>query len=316
MSELLALDVGGSHVTAARVRFGTQGPALGPSVRLHVDEHAPADGLLDTFARAALMAADGPSVGGSAEGIPGLAAIGIGMPGPFDYEQGVGRFTGKFLALNGVNVGAGLRARLPALARLPLSFLNDAAAFALGEAALHGEGNRTLGVTLGTGLGSGFVEAGRVQMGGQGVAREGQIGWEPYLDATAEDYVSTRRLISDYAALSGKRLRPVEISVRAQAGEAHARAVFAAYGHHLGAVLAGWALAFSPGRVAFGGNLCAARGFFLSELNAALHGGLGGQALPDLDFNPDGERAALIGAAWNARLTVKAPPQTTFSARR
>ncbi|WP_407571885.1 ROK family protein [Deinococcus altitudinis] len=300
--DTLALDVGGSHVTAARVGFGPQGPETGPCVRLHLDEHAPADELLDTFAHAALMAVDGPSLDGSALGTRDLAAIGVGMPGPFDYVQGTGRFTGKFLALNGVDVGAGLRARLPALSELPLAFLNDAAAFALGEAELHGDAGRTgrtLGVTLGTGLGSGFVEADRVRMGGAGVAREGQIGWEPYLDATAEDYVSTRRLISDYASLSGERLRPVEISARARAGDAHAQAVFAAYGRHLGSVLAEWVRAFSPGRIVLGGNLCAARKLFLPELETALRGKLDGQARPDLDFSADGERAALVGAAWS-----------------
>ncbi|MGY2897180.1 ROK family protein [Deinococcus sp. UYEF24] len=299
MSEILSLDVGGSHVTAARVRFGTQGPEIGPCVRLHLDEHAPADELLDTFTRAARTAAEGPAVGDLGMKSPGLAAIGVGMPGPFDYAQGIGRFTGKFLALNGVDVGAGLRDRLPTLSGLPLAFLNDAAAFALGEAELRGDAGRTLGVTLGTGLGSGFVEADRVQTSGEGVAREGQIGWEPYLDATAEDYVSTRRLISDYASLSGERLRPVEISVRAQAGDAHAQTVFAAYGRHLGSVLAEWVRAFAPGRIVLGGNLCAARGLFLPELETSLHGGLGGQTLPGLDFSPDGERAALVGAAWS-----------------
>ena len=293
--DVLALDIGGSHVTAARVQFGVQGPQLGPCVRLHLDEHAPADELLDTFAHAALVAADGPSLSPL-----GLAAIGVGMPGPFDYAQGVGRFTGKFVALNGVDVGAGLRSRLPLLAHLPLAFLNDAAAFALGEAALHGEVSRTLGVTLGTGLGSGFVVAGQVQVGGDGVAREGQIGWEPYLDATAEDYVSTRRLISDYASLCGERLRPVEISARAQAGDDQARTVFAAYGRHLGMVLADWIGAFHPGRVVIGGNLGAARAHFMPDLERALLAGLGEQPAPDLVFSPDGERAALIGAARNA----------------
>ncbi|ULH18371.1 ROK family protein (plasmid) [Deinococcus sp. KNUC1210] len=308
MLDILTLDIGGSHVTAAR--FSTHGShsGIGPRVRLHLDEHASADELLDTFAHAALAVANDPRSGVVARGDAvqsRLAAIGIGMPGPFDYEHGIGQFTGKFRALNGVDVGAGIMARLPSLMGLPLAFLNDAAAFALGEAVVHDEVGRILGVTLGTGLGSGFVESGRIQTAGKGVAREGQIGWEPYLDATAEDYVSTRRLISDYADLSGKRLRPIEISLRAQAGEAHAEAVFAAYGHHLGAVLAEWFQAYSPVRIVLGGNLGAARAHFMPALEEALRNGLGGFPCPHPVFSPDGERAALIGAAWKALLHEK-----------
>ena len=62
------------------------------------------------------------------------STLGVAMPGPFDYDTGIGRFhdVGKFDALNGVDVGAALRPRRPGLPPA-IAFVNDAAAFAIGE---------------------------------------------------------------------------------------------------------------------------------------------------------------------------------------
>ena len=97
------------------------------------------------------------------------------VPGPFDYDAGIGRYrdVGKYEALNGVDVRAGLTERLPS-PPARITFLNDAQAFGLGEW-LTGAGRpytRVLAITLGTGVGSAFVDDGTVVTTGDRVPPE------------------------------------------------------------------------------------------------------------------------------------------------
>jgi len=106
------------------------------------------------------------------EGEP-VAGIAVALPGPFDYEAGV-RPPGahptdtKYLGLTGVPLAAALTTAVGT--DLPVRFVNDAEAAALGEAR-YGAGagsRRVLTVTLGTGLGAALVVDGAVlrQVGG------------------------------------------------------------------------------------------------------------------------------------------------------
>ena len=123
-----------------------------------------------------------------------ITGVGIGMPGPFDYERGISLIRGqdKFDSLYGMDVGAQIRRRLELPAEVPVRFINDAVAFALGEC-LYGAGrgfDRVLAITLGTGFGCALVE------------RSGAVAWEveayamPYRDRRVDDYLSRRGILS------------------------------------------------------------------------------------------------------------------------
>ena len=64
----------------------------------------------------------------------GGATLTLAMPGPFDYQHGIGRYEGvaKFDSLNGVDVRAALFDALPD-SPAAIEFLNDADAFGIGE---------------------------------------------------------------------------------------------------------------------------------------------------------------------------------------
>ena len=128
MNIAIALDIGGSHVTAAAVDLDVHGVIAPSLIRREVQQDALADVLLRTWAEAALSAVQ----------LTPLAQptrIGVAMPGPFDYAAGISHLQHKFAALFGRNVADGLREHWAAnpLADLPIRFANDAAAWALGE---------------------------------------------------------------------------------------------------------------------------------------------------------------------------------------
>src|SRR5690242_8793121 len=101
-SAVPALEVGGTHVTAALVDTDTW-TLSGARVRADIDARAGADTLLAAFAEPAADLAT-----------PAGAVWAVAMPDPFDYPKGIGRFhgVGKFEALDGVDVRTGLGDRL------------------------------------------------------------------------------------------------------------------------------------------------------------------------------------------------------------
>ncbi|CAM3442225.1 Glucokinase [Deinococcus saxicola] len=272
-AQALALDIGGGHVSAARVDLNTR-MVLPGEIHRAVDPNASADALLDAWAAAALEALAGDGLDG--DGPP--ARIGIAVPSPFDHAAGVSWMTHKFAALHGVSVRDGLRDCWAgtALADVSLAFGNDADLFTLGEwwgGAGRGAG-RVIGVTLGTGLGSGFVADGHVVTSGPDVPPDGELWNVPYGGEIAEDFASGQAVRRVYQS-SGQEdysASAAGIAALADVGDARARAAYAELGTHLGGILTPWVAQFRPDAVVFGGNVSRAWAHFRSALEAALPG--------------------------------------------
>ncbi|MEV5607287.1 ROK family protein [Streptomyces sp. NPDC052225] len=298
------LDVGGTHVTAALVDPATSRAVPSSVIREPLAALAAADSILDAIALAALAL--------PADHSPHW---GVAMPGPFDYETGMGRFTGigKFESLCGVDVGAGLRQRLGARADR-LSFLNDADAFALGEykagaAAGH---ERAVCLTLGTGVGSSFLRDGRPVHEGAGVPPHGHVHRLTVRGRPLEETVSRRAVRLHYARHAGlaapadeTALPDVhEIAVRAQQGDTCASAAFRYAFEALGQALAPHIARFEATAVIIGGSM--ARSWDL--IHPAFTRGLSqaaGPAVPVLPARQSAE-APLIGAAHWVQGSVNA----------
>jgi glucokinase len=256
----LVLDIGGSHVTSALVDLA--GRSIVPSSlhRLPLDPDAPADDLLNIWSKAAKQAQQNAAI----------HHIGIGMPGPFEYETGVSKLEHKFAALYGINVGQALQAYLDTQA--PIYFGNDASLFGLGEwwaGAAQGH-KRVIGVTLGTGLGGGFVADGHILYSGQGIPQDGGIWNLPYLDGIAEDYVSGPSLVKRYAAKTGKPLTSHEIAQEARNGNLLAQEGYLELGQHLGNILNLWIQSFQASCVVVGGNIARSWDLFATSFENAL----------------------------------------------
>lgn len=296
---VLALDIGGSHVTAALVDSGNRRVCQGSRTVLSVAHDRPGTELTDSWARAALLAA--------AQATGDVTGIGVALPSPFDYASGVALHRHKFADLYGVNVREALQRAWAGtvLAQSRPVFGNDADLFALGEA-WAGRGRdhaRVLGVTLGTGLGSGFIVAGRVVTSGEGVPPDGELWNTPYAKAVAEDYVSTRALVGSYVRLGGQPLSPAALAACALEGDRIAQAVWQEFGVHLAAILKPTVRAFGPDVVVVGGNLSRAWTLFSAPLNLL---GVPCEASRLLD------EAALLGAA---AMSVDQGVAATYDAR-
>lgn len=239
------IEVGGSHATAALVDRATG--RIDHQRHVGLDPAMDADALLD-------------AVAGLARSLPAPsdATWGIAIPGPFDYTTGIGRFrdVGKFESLDGVDVGAELAARIGHPGGL--RFVNDAAAFGLGESRWGaGAGHRrSVAITLGTGLGSAFLADGELVTAGDSVPPEGFLHLATFAGRPLEETVSTRALLASYHARGGGSARTVAaVASLAAAGDETARAVFADTYRCLGYALAEWIERFRPSVVVVGGGI-------------------------------------------------------------
>ena len=169
----------------------------------------------------------------------------------------------KLESLYGVDLRSALAERL-GLHPGSVRFLNDADAFVLGEVgagAGHGF-SRVIGITLGTGIGSGFAIDGDLVTEGEGVPPGGEIWNFPYAGGIVEDLLSTRSLQKDYETRIGKQLSVLEIA-RSAAADRDAAEVFTTFGTSLGKAIRDTMAAFKPEVVVLGGGISHSANLFL-----------------------------------------------------
>jgi glucokinase len=290
LEHVLTYDVGGSHVSAGLCSLPQLDLIRLASGSLHD---------IDSFsAFVDLLYRLGSEAAGSEQNLAGAS---LAVPGPFNLAAGVSLMEHKLQYLYNQDLRGALATAFgwqPGQFR----FLNDAAAYLLGEVgkgAVEGA-DRAAGLTLGTGVGSAFAIHGRHVTEGKGVPPGGEIWNYPYAGGTVEDLISTRRLKADYAALTGSDMEVAEIAAEAPNSPA-ARQVFDDFGLHLGEVLHDVIAPFHPDMVVIGGGISRSAPLFLPTAEREIHG-LGFRVVTSKLL----DRAPLFGAAqfWREETTA------------
>ena len=288
----MGVDIGGSHISCVAVDL-RQGIIL-PESRTGrtVNNQTSATEIIAGWASALgqSMAAIDPAQ---------LVGIGFAMPGPFNYAGGVALFTpevAKYQSLHGVEVASCLRQSLALPAGTGMRFMNDASAFGVGEAWL-GEAagsHRAISITLGTGLGSVFIQEGIPVVEGDLVPRTGALWHVPFRGEIADAWFSTRWFISRYARATGCQLAGVRELAELAGTELPARTVFVEFGENLADFLAPWIRKFGAEVLVIGGNVSAAYPWFGPSLEASFRRQ---QIQTAIRVSKLREDAALLGSA-------------------
>lgn len=278
------LEVGGTHVTTAWASEAGQVESVG---RVDLDNAAPAEALLATLVEA-----------GRALNAPEGAVWGVAVPGPFDYAAGIGDYTGvdKFQSLHGVDVGAALARGLDAAG---VHFINDADAFGVGEwmaGALQGC-RRGVAMTLGTGIGSAFIDGGLPVVSGPEVPRLGEVHTIELRGVPLEELVSRGAIREAFRDRTGELLEVKDIAGLARAGDQQALQVFDDAFGALAEAMTPVLQRFGAEALVIGGSIAQARDlvqeFFVARLD---HAGPDGHSLP-VSTCADPVRSALVGTA-------------------
>jgi glucokinase len=270
---LVGVDLGGTNVRAGAVR---NEKVSGRAVRR----------ISGTAAEAVVLQEVFETIDEVFEGE--VAGIGIGVPSVVDVERGIVYTVENIPAWREVH----LKEKLEDRYGCPAYVNNDANAFALGE--LHfgkGRGYRNLvGLTIGTGLGSGIIIDGRLYSGPNCGA--GEIGSIPYRDATLERYAAGP-FFEHEAGVGGE-----VVFDRAQRGDAEALRLFHAFGLELGHAFLTILYAYDPELIVVGGSIARAFAFFETGVRERLKSFAYQHALERLVITPsETEDVAILGAA-------------------
>lgn len=288
----LAADIGGSHITSQLVNLDTNEPLGNSKTRIELNVTSSKDEILEKWVEAIKQSAHGYS-------LPSLLGIGFAMPGPFDYKNGIALFDDKvkkFQKLYGVNIRDELMDMLDLPESFPVRFINDAAAFAVGEASYGkpSEFNRLLAITLGTGFGTTFIKNKFPVVGEYGIPDDGFLYHVPFQNSIADDYFSTRWFLQEYKTITGKNISGVKPLSEMSASDKAVAKLFALFGKNLGTFLSPWIKQFDAECLVIGGNIANSFSLFGNELKSVF---AGKGIHPEICISELGESAQLIGSA-------------------
>ncbi|MFD0827556.1 ROK family glucokinase [Neobacillus sp. M.A.Huq-85] len=251
-----------------------------------------------------------------------LIGIGMGAPGPVDYENGV--------ILNVVNLGwkenYPLKEQLEVTTDLPAAIENDANCAALGEMwkGAGGGAKDLVCVTLGTGVGGGVIIGGNIVQGANGAAGEighitavpnggapcncGKTGClETVASATGIVRLATKEILkgdlkgelAEKQAANGK-INAKDVFDAARNGDQMAVKVLDEVTFHLGLVLANIGNTLNPQKIVIGGGVSKAGDILLNSVKQQFNqfAFSSVKESTELALATLGNDAGVIGAAW------------------
>lgn len=291
MNKTIAIgaDIGGTHITCAAVDLES-GSILSDTLAREMYSHQDAtDIILRNWARAlnhSLLKLEESR----------LCGIGFAIPGPFDYRNGISQMKHKFPHLYDIHIPTALNMHLLEDRDLKMRFLNDATAFAIGEAWRgNGQGcQKVVVITLGTGFGSAFLDHGIPVVTRNDVPKEGCLWHLPFKDAIADEYFSTRWFTNAYQKRTGKPLPNVKTLMDRVETEPVAIEIFEEFGRNLAECLGPWLKKFEAEILIVGGNISNALPLFEPAFQAGIR--QAGLKLP-VKVSQLMEKAAIIGSA-------------------
>src|SRR5665647_1911091 len=185
-----------------------------------------------------------------------VTSIGIGVPGLVNIEEKI--------VYDVVNIPSWKEVPLQKLMedryQIPVFINNDANCFALGEYHFgKGKGyNSMIGLTIGTGLGSGLIINKKLYAGKNGGA--GEFGMIDYLDQTCEYYASGQFFENVY------KIKGEEVFKNAKEGNATAIKMYEEMGTHLGNAIKMMLYALDVELIVIGGSVRYAFPYFSATM--------------------------------------------------
>lgn len=294
MSKNIAIgtDIGGSHISCAAIDLVTGKILRDTLTERQVNNQAQASKIIAIWSKALSdVLAKVP-----AENVKG---VGFAMPGPFDYVKGICYIRGvaKYENLYGFNITDAIASSLGVHDDFLIRFMNDASSFAVGEAwaGSAAKFNRSLSITFGTGFGSAFISNRVPIVDGPEVPKLGCIYHLPYKDGIADDYFSTRGLLSRYKKQTGKELSGVKELASLASSDKTVLDLFTDFGDNAGLFLAPWLKKFKAEILVVGGNISHAYNLFGDVFENRLRTE---NCFCEVAISKLKEDAALLGSAY------------------
>ncbi|RLD68482.1 MAG: ROK family protein [Bacteroidetes bacterium] len=235
---VLGIDLGGTKVAAGKIIHGVL------QKQMEMKINASSEDYMDTVLLISELI--GSLRDESTEG------IGIGVPGLVDREKGV--------VFDVLNIPSWKEVPLKTLLEnkfnIPVTINNDSNCFALGEYqyGTYAGTNDFVGITIGTGMGSGIIKNGAIMPDAH--CCSGEFGTMPYLDGIYENYSSGMFFLREF------NLNGEEVAIAADRGESWAIEAYEQFGIHLGNAIKTIKMAVDPALIVIGGSVAKASYLF------------------------------------------------------
>lgn len=289
----IGADIGGGHITTAAIDLTNASIVRESECRMHVNAQGDAESILSAWTKAINTSIEKAMKEGAERS--SIKGIGIAMPGPFDYPNGISLINDpdqkKFLSLYKMNIREEL-AKRTGLEPANIRFMNDAECFLAGEV-FGGIGNGSksaIGITLGTGFGSAYYIDGKTE--------DANLWCAPFRGKKAEEFISTGWFIERYKELTGKTVPGVkdlaDSVINKTDEDEKAKQVFDEFGETLREFLVPLVLKNNADTLIIGGNIALSWNLFIEPLKKELE-----NKSPETRVVRDslGEEAALMGGA-------------------
>src|SRR5690554_3631849 len=217
-----------------------------------------------------------------------VKGIGIGVPSVVDVGRGI--------VYNVTNIPSWKKVDLKGILEkefaMPVYVNNDVNCFSLGE---HKFGrakgfDSIVGMSIGTGLGSGIIIKNKLYIGNNCGA--GEIGLLPYKDKNIEYYASGNFFESFHHTTA------LEAYHAAKQGDPTALRQWEEFGYHFGAAVQVVMYAYDPQAIVIGGSVSKAFDFFKSSMYDSFSDFIYPESLARLKiYISENENIALLGAA-------------------
>ena len=218
---------------------------------------------------------------------PTTEAIGIGIPSVVDREKGIVYDVCNIPSWKEVPIKEILEKEFG----IPVFVDNDANCFAIGER-IYGKGkdySHFVGIAMGTGLGAGIVQNGRLLQDAN--CGSGEFGIVPYLDSDYEHYCSGMYF-------EGINKDGQQVFEAAKAGDGEALEIMNELGVHVGNVVKLVVSAIDPQMIVFGGSVAQSFQFFKESMFNELKNYPFQNSIRNLKLEvSDMDNPAILGAA-------------------
>lgn len=228
---IVGVDIGGTKINMGIVNNGS----VVKKVKLDTPTYESKDFIVNFIIDGIIKLIEGVEIVG----------IGIGVPGLLDETNGIVYDVINIPSWQEVHLADAIKTRI----KHDVWITNDANSFVLGEKH-YGKGQHHknfVGITLGTGLGVGFIINDQLHSGIMSSA--GELGVIPYLDHDYEHYCSGQFFKNEFG-MSG-----VEVYEQAINGNPVAQQLYYQYGRHLGNLVKHILHVLAPEAICFGGSI-------------------------------------------------------------
>lgn len=272
MNEVIGVDLGGTGIKAGRIEAEKIVAQVKSDTPKTDKAEVVTQSIIDTIQQIIT---------------PSTKAIGIGIPSVVDTEKGIVYDVMNIPSWKEVHIKAILEAEF----KIPVFVNNDANCFAIGEK-IYGEGKNYqnfVGLTLGTGLGAGIIQNGRLLQDAN--CGSGEFCIVPYKKADYERYCSG--MFFQRLGTNGQ-----DFYQKAMAGDSFSLKIFEDFGFHIAQLVKLVVATIDPQMIVFGGSIAKAFPLFEEAVRKEIQNFPYPNSMKKLEIMVSGiENQAVYGAA-------------------